>query len=77
MSATDKFVAIGYFNEFNDKDNSVFFNFRESEKGRKVDSGGPFSLYNPLSPKKYKIIQKGWMFDLFNEQNKQALDLFV
>ena len=47
------------FNEFNDKDNSVLFNFRESEKVRKVNSNVPFSSYNPLSPKKYKTIQKG------------------
>jgi len=34
----DKFVAIRYFNEFNDKDNSVLFIFRESKKGRKGNS---------------------------------------
>ena len=31
-----------FFNEFNDKNNSVLFNFRESEKVRKVNSNVPF-----------------------------------
>ena len=61
-----------FFNEFNDKNNSVLFNFRESENVRKVNSKGPFSSHNPLSPKKYKTIQKGWIFDLFNEPNKTS-----
>ena len=39
------------------------FIFRESEKVRKVNSKIPFSSSNPLSPKKYKTIQKGWIFD--------------
>ena len=54
----DKFVTIG-LNEFNDNDNSVLFQFRESEKGQKGNSNNPFSSYNPLSLKKYKIIRKG------------------
>jgi len=64
------------FNEFNDKDNSVLFNFRESEKGRKENSNIPFSSPNPLSPKKYKTIQKGWIFDSFNEPNKTSTRSF-
>jgi len=52
----DKFVTIRFFNEFNDKDNSVPFIFRESEKGRKGNSKTHFSSSNPLSPKKYKTI---------------------
>ena len=31
------------FNEFNDKDNLILLNFRESKKGRKGNSSGPFS----------------------------------
>ena len=54
----DEFFAIS-FNEFNDKDNLASFNFRESERKRKEDFEGSFSLYNPLSPKKRKIIQRG------------------
>ena len=64
------------FNEFNDKDNSLLFNFRESEKGRKENSNIPFSSPNPLSPKKYKTIQKGWIFDSFNEPNKTSTRSF-
>ena len=44
------------FNEFNDKDKSVLFMFREFEKGRKGDYNSPFLWHNPLSLKKYKII---------------------
>ena len=31
--------------------------------GRFLTFGDRFSSFNPLSPKKYKIIQKGWIFD--------------
>lgn len=65
-----------HFNEFNDKENSVLFNFRESEKVRKENSSIPFSSANPLSPKKYKTIQKGWIFNIFNEPNKTSARSF-
>ena len=64
------------FNEFNDKDNSVLFSFRESEKGCKENSSIPFSSRNPLSLKKYKTIQKGWIFNSFNEPNKTSAQYF-
>ena len=60
------------FNEFNDKYNSVLFNFREFERYIKETLIVPFSSYNPLGPKKYKTIQKGWIFDIFNELNKTS-----
>jgi hypothetical protein len=66
-----------HFNESNDKENSVLFIFRESEKVQKVNSMIPFSSSNPLSPKKYKTIQKGWLFGTFTSRTRQALDLFV
>ena len=44
------------FNEFNNKDNSVVFMFREFEKGRKENSIILFSSNNPLGMKKNKII---------------------
>jgi len=47
------------FNEFNDKDNLVLFNFRESERDIKETPIVPFSSDNPLGPKKYKTIRKG------------------
>jgi len=72
----DKFVIIRFFNEFNDKNNSVLFIFRESEKGHKGNSKTPFSSSNRLSLKKYKTIQKGWIFDTFNEPNKTSARYF-
>ena len=65
------------FNEFNDKDNSVLFNFRESEKERKGNSKISFSSSNPLSPKKYKKYIRDEFSILLTSQTKQALDLFV
>jgi len=55
-------TSLSLFNDFNessDKDNSILFIFRESEKVHKVNSESPFSPPDPLSPKKYKTIQKG------------------
>ena len=69
-------LSLFSFNEFNDKNNSVLFNFRESEKERKGNSKIPFSSSNPLSPKKYKTIQKGWIFNIFNELNKTSAQSF-
>ena len=43
----DKFLAIG-FNEFNDKDNLVLFNFRESERDVKET---PIILFHHIIPK--------------------------
>jgi len=40
------------------------------------NSNVPFSSYNPLSPKKYKTIQKGWISDPFNEPNKTSARSF-
>jgi len=53
------------------------FSFLESLKRYvKLTPKGPFSSSNPLSPKKYKTIQKGWVFDSFNEPNNTSARSF-